>query len=264
VRYTKENDRFAVGGHPVISISALLLLTLLLVNCQSRNRVQEQSAQTRMNDVEVTKESHSPPLTGPINYVALGDSTGIGVGSRNGDGYVALLFRRIQGTRSDSKLTNLCVSGATSDDVRRAQLDRAVRAKPTLVTLGIGINDIGHGVSPQDFGENLEAILSRLQSESHPRLIVSNIPDISTAPRIPQIMRGEIKRVIVLFNKEINDIAKRHGAVVVDIHSLTHEQLASHPEYFSQDGFHPSDAGYEMWAEQMWPAVAKEIGAATQ
>jgi lysophospholipase L1-like esterase len=106
----------------------------------------------------------------------------------------------------------------------------------------------------------MEAILSRLQSQTKARVIVTNIPDISTAPRIPPMMQAELERVIVLFNQKINEIAGRHAATVVDIHAATQEQLASHPEYFSVDGFHPSDEGYEMWAEQMWPTLAREIG----
>jgi hypothetical protein len=34
--------------------------------------------------------------TGPIVYVALGDSTGAGVGARNGGSYVARLFKRLE------------------------------------------------------------------------------------------------------------------------------------------------------------------------
>jgi acyl-CoA thioesterase-1 len=45
-----------------------------------------------------------------------------------------------------------------------------------------------------------------------------------------------------------------------DIYTITHEQLPSHPEFFSEDGFHPSDKGYEFWAEQMWPTIALTIG----
>jgi len=83
---------------------------------------------------------------GPITYVALGDSTGSGVGATEG-GYVVRLFKRIATHRPDSKLINLCVSGATTSEVLHDQLDSAVRADPQLVTLGIGINDIGHGLS---------------------------------------------------------------------------------------------------------------------
>ena len=55
-----------------------------------------------------------------VSYVALGDSTGVGVGARNG-GYVARLFQRIERVRPASRLTNLCVSGATTADVLRVR-----------------------------------------------------------------------------------------------------------------------------------------------
>ena len=42
-----------------------------------------------------------------------------------------------------------------------------------------------------------------------------------------------------------------------DIYTITHQELPAHPEYISGDGFHPSDEGYELWAEHMWPAIAK-------
>jgi len=38
-------------------------------------------------------------------------------------------------------------------------------------------------------------------------------------------------------------------------------ELPAHPEYFSGDGFHPSDEGGELWAQQMWPAIANLFGA---
>jgi lysophospholipase L1-like esterase len=151
-------------------------------------------------------------------------------------------------------LTNLCVTGATTENVLNAQLDRAIAAKPTLLTLGIGINDIGHGFSPEQFGRNFEQIVSRLTTDANAPLVITNIPDISTAPTVPVLMRQEIERVITLYNAHIADTATRHGAIVVDAYSVTHDLLPSHPEYFSRDGFHPSDAGYEVWAEQMWPA----------
>src|SRR5829696_142453 len=87
------------------------------------------------------RTSDKPMITGPIVYVALGDSTGAGVGAREG-GYVKRLFDRIVERRPESKLSNLCVSGATTADVVRGQLERAVAMNPDLVTVGIGINDI--------------------------------------------------------------------------------------------------------------------------
>jgi len=197
---------------------------------------------------------------GPIVYVALGDSTGSGVGARNG-GYVARLFTRLLEHRAGSELVNLCVSGATTNDVQRGQLQSGVQRSPDLVTLGIGINDIGHGVSIEQFAKNYDEILSTLKDQTKAVIVVTNIPDISTAPRIPFGMRAEYQRQIEQFNSRLEEIARSHEVTIFDIFTITRSELPSHPEYFSSDGFHPSDEGYELWAEQMWPTLASVIGA---
>jgi acyl-CoA thioesterase-1 len=201
----------------------------------------------------------SPMMPGPITYVALGDSTGSGVGAIEG-GYVARLFKRIVVDRPGSKLINLCFSGATTSDVLRAQVESGLRANPHLVTLGIGINDIGHGLSLEQFSQNYDEILARLRNATTAAIVITNIPDISSAPRIPGPLRSEYHQRILEFNGELTKIAAAHGATVFDIYAITHEQLPLHPEYFSDDGFHPSDKGYELWAEQMWPTIARTLG----
>jgi lysophospholipase L1-like esterase len=195
---------------------------------------------------------------GPIIYVALGDSTGAGVGAREG-GYVARLFNRLVERRPGSKLSNLCVSGATTADLLRGQLARGVALNPDLVTVGIGINDIGHGLTLEQFSKNYEEIISTLKQKTHAQIVVTNIPDISTAPRIPGPMRSEYQRQIVQFSERLGEIASRHGVTVFDVHTITKAELPSHPEYFSADGFHPSDKGYELWASSMWPTVEEVI-----
>lgn len=197
--------------------------------------------------------------TGSIVYVALGDSTGAGVGARNG-GYVARLFNRLLERRPGSKLTNLCISGATTEDLVRGQLERGVAGNPDLVTVGIGINDIGHGLTIDQFARNYEKTLSTLRERTQAQILVTNIPDISSAPRIPGSMRSEYQRTIIRFNSRLEEIAKRHGVTVFDMYAISKDELPLHPEYFSSDGFHPSDKGYEMWATQMWPTLAKVIG----
>jgi acyl-CoA thioesterase I len=225
--------------------AAVCILATLLIGC-NRDHVAPLTADKAM-------------ITGPIVYVALGDSTGAGVGAREG-GYVARVFKQIEERRPGSKLINLCVSGADTDDVLRAQLDRGVAANPDLVTVGIGINDIGHGLTLDQFSKNYEQILRTLKEKTRARIVVTNIPDISSAPRIPGPARGEYQRQIIQFSRRLEEIAARHGVTVFDIYTITTQELASHPEYFSSDGFHPSDAGYEMWAQHMWPTIAQVLG----
>lgn len=198
--------------------------------------------------------------TGPIVYVALGDSTGAGVGAANG-GYVLRLYNRLLQHRPGSQLANLCVSGATTEDVVRGQLDRGVEKNPQLVTLGIGINDVGHNVPLERFAENYDRILTTLKEKTQAQIVVTNIPDISSAPVVPSSLRSRYRQQIVTFNQRLEEIANRHGVTVYDIYSITTRELPSHPEYFSRDGFHPSDEGYELWATEMWPTIARTIGA---
>ncbi|MFN2405721.1 MAG: SGNH/GDSL hydrolase family protein [Pyrinomonadaceae bacterium] len=197
--------------------------------------------------------------TGPIVYVALGDSTGAGVGAVDG-GYPTRLFKRLLEQRPGSELANLCVSGADTANLLRYQLDKGVQKDPQLVTLGIGINDIGHGISLEQFGQNYERILSTLKEKTDAQIVVSNLPDISSAPMVPSSMRNQYRQQIVTYNQRLEEIANRHGVTVFDIYSITTRELPSHPEYFSRDGFHPSDDGYELWAMEMWPTIARVAG----
>lgn len=194
----------------------------------------------------------------PVIYAALGDSTGVGVGARQG-GYPARLLTRILEARPGSKLVNVCVSGATTTDVLRSQIEPALRSRPTLITLGIGINDIGREMDVETFARNYEEIIKRLKAANAP-IVITNIPDVSLAPVVAQFARDGVRRRIALFNERIAEIATRYGLLVVDAFETTHETIRSRPDFFSDDGFHPSDSGYEYWAEAMWPTVKKAIG----
>src|SRR5688500_15732802 len=188
-------------------IGMLLLLNPIVVGCGTPPSGQ------RLEQEQKPVAISSPLKPGAILYVALGDSTGVGQGARYG-GYVDRLFRKLVVKRPGSRLINLCVSGSTTVAVIRDQLDEAVTAKPDLVTLGVGINDIGHGLSLQEFAKNYQAILERLKRETQAVVIVTNIPDISSGPRIPPVMRSEYHQTIVQFNQKLEEIARAAGVIV--------------------------------------------------
>lgn len=197
-----------------------------------------------------------------VVYVALGDSTGVGVGARKGGGYVARLFERIERERPGSRVVNLCVSGARTNDLLRHQLPRVAALRPTLVTVGIGINDLTNLVPAADFEANFDEIVSRLRDDAPAaRVVLSNLPDISPAPVVPAAMRADAVRRIKLFNEIVARVAARYrGVRVADAYHSSREVIAAHPEFFCEDGFHPSAEGYEYWAKLLWPAVKAEIG----
>jgi lysophospholipase L1-like esterase len=198
----------------------------------------------------------------PVVYAALGDSTGVGVGAAKGGGYVARLFQRIERARPGSRLVNLCVSGATTADVLRAQVGRVDPGPTTLVTLAIGINDVTRQLPLEQFARNLEEIVGGLRARTKAPFVVSNLPDVSHAPAVPAFLRGEARRRIVLFNSRIEEVASRHGLPLADLFGKSTALIPTHPEFFAPDGFHPSEEGYEFWAFEMWPTVKRALAEA--
>ena len=192
-----------------------------------------------------------------VVYLALGDSTGVGVGAERG-GYVERLFARVKRARPGSRLINLSARAAATTDVLREQVGRVPAARPTLITVGVGANDLIRGVPAERFAHNYEQIIARLKEENDAPILVMNIPDLALLPAVPAYMRDGARRHILLFNERIDEVAKRYGLPVVDLYGRSRE-FSSHPELFSRDGIHPSDAGYEFWAETVWPAMRKML-----
>lgn len=193
-----------------------------------------------------------------MKYVALGDSTGVGVGAAQGGGYVDRLATRLRASGAEVDLVNLCVSGATTKDVLQSQLAQAIAAGPTLITLGIGINDAGHGGPVEAFAQNFEQIAEKLTATGAP-VVITNIPDMSLAPvtKMAGISDTWVKDRIRAFNQVIADIAARRRLLTFDMFTTSRELIPDHPEFFSSDGFHPSAEGYEAWASRMWPTVER-------
>jgi acyl-CoA thioesterase I len=195
-----------------------------------------------------------------FRYVALGDSTGVGVGAAADGGYPERLYQRLKSAGVEAGILNLAQSGATSSNVVQGQVQKAATKQPHLITLGVGTNDLWRMVPIGTFQMNVKLIADALE-RTEATVVVSNIVDLSLAPvaglveaflRIP---RTAFAQRIDAFNAEIARLARRPRFTVVDLFTFSREELPAHPEYFSPDGFHPSPRGYDRWADLIWPSV---------
>jgi lysophospholipase L1-like esterase len=191
-------------------------------------------------------------------YVALGDSTVEGVAATSPrHNYVSRLHERLRAIYPNARVENLGVSGAVSSDVLRAQLDRAVRLNPDLVTLSIGPNDITGGVSVDDYEENMARILGRLRRDTRAVVVVNLLPDLAVTPRFRHSdKRDLVGRLTVRFNEALERQARANGVELVDLYERSRDEVPRRPELVASDGYHPSDLGYARWAELMWTRVA--------
>lgn len=195
---------------------------------------------------------------GPVVYAAVGDSTGAGLGSAGRGGYVERLFYRINEKRPGSRLVNVCSPLADTEQVLRRQVERAAAAGPTLVTVGVGLNDLLRGVPEEQFAGNYEQIISRLRATGA-EVVATTLPDLTAAPALSGSAPADLPARLAAFNRRIEAAAVRQRATVVDLYAATRGALADRPEYFSPDGLHPSEAGYNYWAEALWPAVSRAL-----
>jgi lysophospholipase L1-like esterase len=184
------------------------------------------------------------------------------VGAASGGGYPERLYQRLKREGLHVGILNLAKSGATSIDVVREQVEHAARKRPHLVTLGVGNNDLWRLVSFEELRENLERIADVL-APTGARVVVSNVIDLSLAPAATAaeqwlgVPKEALHQRAVELNRVFDALAKRPRFTVVDLFGLSRREVPGHPEYFCSDGFHPSELGYERWADLMWPAVER-------
>ena len=190
---------------------------------------------------------------GGFHYLALGDSTGQGIGaSVPGRSYVGQLADRIEAELGEPiRVTNLCVSGATSFLCARDQLPKAVEPlseSPDLVTLDIGANDIAEW-DPVAYHRNLSRILDAL-------------PDHTVLGEVPCFHLPWNDRKVHEANAILRRIAAARGLSVVPIYEATRARgLRGIFTEFAEDAFHPNDRGYEIWTDTFWPTIAARIDA---
>jgi lysophospholipase L1-like esterase len=197
-----------------------------------------------------------------FRYIALGDSSGVGVGADADGGYPERLWRRLRAAGVHAGILNLAQSGAASADLLAGQLERGVSKRPALVTVGIGTNDVWRMVPSQAFAENIRRIADALEATGA-HVVVCNIIDLALAPAAAAaeawlgLARAQVTERVRDFNAHLGSLARRHTFEVVDLFAFSQRELPAHPEYFCPDGFHPSRAGYDRWADLCWPAVQR-------
>ncbi len=195
-----------------------------------------------------------------FRYIAIGDSTSVGVGADSGGGYPERIYQALKADGVHVGILNLAQSGAVSSDLITGQLPRASTRMPHVVTVGIGSNDIWRLVPEAVFAQNVVTIADAL-SATAAQIVVCNLIDLALAPAAAVaeawvgLSRAAISERIRQFNRHLDALAARPRFQVVDLFGFSQRELPSHPEYFCPDGFHPSAIGYTRWAELCLPPI---------
>jgi lysophospholipase L1-like esterase len=191
-----------------------------------------------------------PPRTaellgrGPaLSYVVLGDSTGVGQGALYRSGVAVSTARRLARGRRVS-LLNLAVSGATAADVLAEQVDAAARARPDLVLLAVGANDVTHLTTSGRLRADLLAIVDRLRPAGcGPAVVVTGSPEVGVVPRLAQPLRLAARVRTLRVNEVFAAVAGERDLVFAPVARETGPLFGRDPTLFAADRFHPNARG---------------------
>ncbi len=186
--------------------------------------------------------------------VWLGDSTAAGVGASSSPG--ALPSQVADGLAATS-VSVLAVSGARVADVLEDQVPKVAGLEPHLILISVGANDTIHLTGRGTFRHTYEKVVRALPGGVP--VVLLGVPDMGAIPRFAQPLRAVAGWRGRNVDAEVRRVATDTGAAYVDIAGPTGPPFRRHPDrYFAADDFHPSDAGYGLWADSVLNVLRRE------
>jgi acyl-CoA thioesterase I len=194
------------------------------------------------------KLAEKPKTTGALIYVALGDSTAQGIGASSpANGYVGLLAKRIESkTGRPVHVINMSKSGARSKDALEDQLPKLLQLKPDIVTIEIGANDL-HIWDATAFRDHLDQLFATLPEHT----VISDVPYFGGGRHRSRNQKAEEA------NKILGELAQKYNRKVAPLYSVTKERDSW--LNYSTDYFHPSNRGYQNWADAFWQLLEPQL-----
>lgn len=207
----------------------------------------------------------------------------------NGTGYVYVVKRRMQSDGFEVQLANRGVPGYVlsqafltlsrdigRNDILGTLIDQEapfIPVEATHISIFAGGNDAnliaqairaGRGSADvrayvdqqvQQFGTDLQQLIGALRAKApNARIVAFNLPNLAAAPYVARLSgteRGILQRIAVGIADRLNALTAQ-SVPVVDLMCDSRIYL---PSSYSSDGFHPSDSGYAVMADLLYPAL---------
>jgi lysophospholipase L1-like esterase len=196
----------------------------------------------------------TPSPTAAIRYVAIGASDTVGVGAT--DPATGSWPARIATLLPPgSAFVNVGVSGSIALQARTAQLPGALAQRPTMVSIWLAVNDMNATIEPASYASDLGAIVDALVAGTNAKIFVGNVPDLRPVPAYKDADKVALFRLISAYNAAIAAIAAKYPDRVFAVDLFTGSADLVSTITVSGDGFHPSDAGYQLIADRFAAAM---------
>ena len=150
------------------------------------------------------------------------------------------------------------ISGQTTPQMLVRFRQDVIALKPAVVVILAGTNDIAGNTGPStlEMIEDNLASMTELAMANHIRVVLASVLPVYDYPWRPGL---EPAPKIVTLNAWIKQYAARTGAVYLDYHSAMADERMGMRHDLSDDGVHPTDAGYRVMAPLTEQAIAKAV-----
>jgi acyl-CoA thioesterase I len=243
----------------MIIIGLIVVALLAAYLFWAHHRIYRQIGKMSLPASDISHEysvGSSSPESARLTYTAIGDSLTSGVGVQNyQDSYAYRLaedFASASGAEIDFRIQ--AYPGARTSDVVRDLLDLAIKNKPDIVTILLGVNDVHGFVSEAQFTKNYTEIITRLKTETKAKIYAVNIPYLGTKEMIWPPYDYYFHCQTDRFNNIIKRLAAANNIEYIDLYTPT-KDMFNNPASYSADLFHPSAKGYELWAQTIYADI---------
>ncbi len=182
---------------------------------------------------------------GENHILLLGESTVAGVGASSSAHTLAGNFYRLLG--ESFQIETIRKKGLRVKDALTLYLQhrKTLKSKSKGAILFLGANDCFLLTSPTAFKKEVDALINQIQLCTGAQWIyLAAIPPVHLFPAFSKRMQSFLQAQRSYLQVELEKIALGNPKVIYQ-----EIPMDLHPEFFSEDGIHPSDLGYQKIAE---------------
>ncbi|MEL6803086.1 MAG: arylesterase [Bacteroidota bacterium] len=220
----------------------LIMLTLLLMACQSESKQSESNEETSAELPAASPNNEVEPLDENAEWIVFfGNSLTAGYGLSQEDAFPALIQRKIRDLELNYKVYNAGESGATSAD-GVSRIDFLLNQVPpiSVFVLELGANDGLRGIQPTETQNNLQSIIDKVKTR-YPDVAIL-IAGMEVPPNMGDAYADEFRAVF------------RNLAIINQTALIPFllESVAGEPELNQEDGIHPTKEGHRILTDNVW------------
>ncbi|WP_238587731.1 arylesterase [Caenimonas sp. SL110] len=187
----------------------------------------------------------APGTAAPVVLI-VGDSLSAEYGLKRGEGWVALLEKRIAAEKIRAKVVNASISGDTTSGGRSRLPALLTQHKPAVVVIELGGNDALRGLPLQMSEDNLNQMTEAAQKAGAKVLLVGmQVP--------PNYGTDYSNRFSGIFPK----VAREKKAAVVPFLLKGVADTADPTKLFQADRIHPNALAHPRMLDNVWPELKK-------